>query len=362
MSTTKQNPWTAQSPRYLLTAALLLASIAFPGGVSAIEIKNVQGDGTCPAGWLPLSVGAAQANKSTACGVLAQWDIARLAGGGSMDGAGYDCQIRASDTRTLGNSLCIRLETLEPGKLKVCLYPGFLPFVGRNNISEWIGWDVTYLQGFAGQQNLRVVPVEVKTFNDIWTLPGNGQCDIAASGISDLPQRRQQTGSAAGWSDHYYSVYRAYAVRSADKDKLNDLNDLKGKSVIVTKGSTAELDLTYRLACTNIPACKDQTMPSCVSITRTNSEEESAQQVRNGGAFAYGGGLGSIQYLTRTLGGLAVAWPHCNMQQNCQAASEPFSFVVRRASTDLLEALNEYIANQNYPGKVPSGLQCPPAP
>ncbi|HEV7505253.1 MAG TPA: hypothetical protein VGS07_10105 [Thermoanaerobaculia bacterium] len=37
---------------------------------------------------------------------------------------------------------------------------------------------------------------------------------------------------------------------------------------------------------------------------------------------------------------------------------EPFSFVVRHASTGLLEALNEYIANQNYPGRVPTGLTC----
>ena len=38
------------------------------------------------------------------------------------------------------------------------------------------------------------------------------------------------------------------------------------------------------------------------------------KQVRDGadnGPFAYGGGFSSMQYLAKTLGGLAVAWPHC---------------------------------------------------
>lgn len=253
-------------------------------------------------------------------------------------------------------------KTLVPGQLKVCLYPGFLPFVGMNTIPEWIGWDVTYLQGFAGQQNLRLVPVSIAKFDDIWTLPGKDQCDIAGSGISDLPARRKQTGTAGNWSDHYYSVYRSFAVRTADSGKLKDINDLKGKTAAVTKGSTADLDLTNRLACAKIPQCANgQTTSSCVNVLRTNSEEDSAKMVLDGRAFAYGGGLGSIQYLARTLGGLSVAWTHCNtekVQNDCKQVDEPFSFVVRHASTGLLEALNDYIANQNYPGKVPSGLTC----
>ncbi|HSS78893.1 MAG TPA: transporter substrate-binding domain-containing protein [Thermoanaerobaculia bacterium] len=365
MSITKQR-LSLQSParplRGLPAVALFLSLASLPVAASAIEIKNVKGDGTCPADWVLLSAAEAKANQAAACRVLGQWDIARLAAGGSMDGPGYNCQIRSSDKRTLGNSLCIKPETLETGKLKVCMYPGFLPFVGMNKIQEWIGWDVTYLQGFAGQQNLRFVPVNIPDFNNIWTLPGNNTCDIAASGISDLPARRQQTGTTGDWSDHYYSVYRSFAVRSADDGKLKEVADLKGKTAIVTLKSTADLDLTNRLACAKIPECENHHVtPSCVDVLRTNNEEESAKKVLDGSAFAYGGGLGSIQYLARTLGGLAVAWPHCNteiVQNDCKPVDEPFSFVVRHASAGLLEALNEYIANQNYPGKVPTGLTC----
>ncbi|HEX4960432.1 MAG TPA: transporter substrate-binding domain-containing protein [Thermoanaerobaculia bacterium] len=343
---------------FLLSALLLSPALA-----SAIEIKNVKGDGTCPAGWTPLTFADAVANKGKACGVLAQWDIARLADGGSMDGPGYQCQIRGSDTRTLGNSLCAKRETLEPGKLKVCLYGGFPPFVGLDN-GHWSGWDVTYLEQFAKQQGLTFTPVNVAKFDDIWALAGEGQCDIAASGISDLPARRKQTGCAGDWSDHYYKVYRSFAVRIADKDKLKDVSDLKGKTAVVTGGSTADLDLSNRLACANIPQCGKEKNSSCVNVLRTDNEEDSAKMVLNGEAFAYGGGLGSIQYLVEKLGGgkaLAVAWTHCNTQRvngKCQPVSEPFSFVVRHASTGLLEALNRYIASQSYPGKAPDELDC----
>ncbi len=92
--------------RLLLTAVLFVALAALPGAASAIDVTKVAGDGTCPSGKALLSVADAQANASAVCAALGQWDIARLAGGGSMDGPGYNCQIRASDARQLGHSLC----------------------------------------------------------------------------------------------------------------------------------------------------------------------------------------------------------------------------------------------------------------
>jgi len=94
-------------PALSLRAATLLLSLAvLPSAASAITVQSVNGDDPCPAGTSLVTVSEAQANQSTVCNAMGAWDIARLAGGGSMDGAGYGCGIRASDTRSLGKSLC----------------------------------------------------------------------------------------------------------------------------------------------------------------------------------------------------------------------------------------------------------------
>jgi hypothetical protein len=71
------------------------------------EVQEVQGDTPCASGYDLLTPTEAKANTTTACATLNTWDIARLAGGGSMDGSGYGCKIRERDTRALGNALCV---------------------------------------------------------------------------------------------------------------------------------------------------------------------------------------------------------------------------------------------------------------
>jgi hypothetical protein len=60
----------------------------------------------CPQGMGHVTVDEARARRGELCRLLDRWDIARLAGGGSMDGAGYSCGERPGDARQLGHSLC----------------------------------------------------------------------------------------------------------------------------------------------------------------------------------------------------------------------------------------------------------------
>lgn len=224
--------------------------------------------------------------------------------------------------------------TIKQGELAVCLYPNFQPFVGKDAQGVWSGWDVDYLKKFAEQQKLKLVIVESPEFDGIWNLPGEGKCDIAGSGISDLPERRQATGKLGVWSASYYAVLRAFAVRT--DAKVEGLADLAGQPVIVTKGSTADLDLTNRIACSQ--------PPPAIDVRRTNDEGAGAKEVTDGTAFAYGGGLGSIQDLVAVpASNLKVAWPHCFMTKDCKETNEPFSFIVRAESKGLAEALDAYI-------------------
>ncbi len=247
------------------------------------------------------------------------------------------------------------LQTLGAGILKVCLYPGFAPFSNKTDYGEWAGWDVTYLKEFATLERLRFQPVEVTSFDGIWNKPGHDTCDIAASGISDTPDRRESSAGQVEWSQHYYSVLRAFLVRLADEHNLNTIDDLQNRTVIVTANSTADNDIRNRLARAGITA----------TILTTTNEEDAARKVRDadsGEPFTYAGGLGSVQYLESHLGGLAVAWPHCNMLADGSEADEPFSFVVRKDSSGVVDALNRFIANpaNHYAGKAETDPQCPP--
>jgi hypothetical protein len=76
-----------------------------PAKLDPKTVVRVAG-GECPQGQAHVSLADAEANRAAICAKLGTWDIARLAGGGSMDGGGYKCQTRASDDRQLGHSLC----------------------------------------------------------------------------------------------------------------------------------------------------------------------------------------------------------------------------------------------------------------
>lgn len=91
--------------------AIILAILALVATTAAgLEFKAFDGDGVCGDGYRLATYAEASDNRQAACDVLGQWYIARLAGGGSMDGPGYQCKTRKSDDRKLGNSLCVKEE------------------------------------------------------------------------------------------------------------------------------------------------------------------------------------------------------------------------------------------------------------
>ncbi len=77
-------------------------------GTSEGELKvvKVQGDSPCPANHSLATFDEAQQNQDELCDMIDAWGIARLEGGGSMDGSGYGCGIRAEDDRSLGSTMC----------------------------------------------------------------------------------------------------------------------------------------------------------------------------------------------------------------------------------------------------------------
>jgi opacity protein-like surface antigen len=96
--------------KILITSSVASMLLLNVGTASALDFKAAKGDGQCPSGYVLATVADVKANEKQACAALGEWYIARLAGGGSMDGPGYNCKIRDHDDRKLGDSLCLRLE------------------------------------------------------------------------------------------------------------------------------------------------------------------------------------------------------------------------------------------------------------
>ena len=244
------------------------------------------------------------------------------------------------------------VSTIEPGVFKVCLYPGFAPFAIKGE-GGWSGWDPAYLSAFAEQQGLTFEPVEVSTFNDIWMRPGNDECDVAGTGITETAERIQQTGQSIAWTDHYYSVARSLAVRAGTT--IDSVEDLAGKTVVTTKGATADIDLLARIKSAGL---------TDVTVEYVNDEAVGTQQVADAGPdgpIAFAAGVGSIETLAASIPGIEATWIHCMMLPDGTVTSEPFAFTVREQSTGLTEALNAFIAAPTlaYPGGPGSGLDCP---
>ena len=230
--------------------------------------------------------------------------------------------------------------TITPGTLTICTYPGFAPFTSFDSSGQWQGWDANFLTKFATEQGLAVKTISVTPFDGMWKRPGEDQCDIAAAGIGNQPARRAESPGTT-WSITYYVVIRAFAVRKGTT--LTGVQDMAGKTIIVTKGSTADQDITQQIKQHHV---KD------VTVRYTNNEGAAVAEVSKGQVFAYGGGLGSIQYQAKRFPNIAVAWPHRILLPNGKLGTEPFSYPVRTADTGLVEALNAFIrANRSSYGK-----------
>ena len=82
-----------------------LAASMLIGSAALADVKRIAG-AHCPTGYTHVTYQQATSKRAKYCNSLQQWDIARLANGGSMDGPGYQCKTRMNDARQLGHSLC----------------------------------------------------------------------------------------------------------------------------------------------------------------------------------------------------------------------------------------------------------------
>jgi len=226
--------------------------------------------------------------------------------------------------------------TLTPGQLTVCTYGGFAPVCYKNPVGQLIGLDVSFLTRFAESLGLAIGLIE-KPFDGIWALPGANDCDVAGAGIMKRDDR--PVGAGGSWSDPYFQVKRSLLVRATDKREFDDYKSLSGKKIVVTRGSTADIDAKKRY-----PGCNIEFVDK-VAMDRPDAQEYIVKTlIAKHQADGFGEGDVSNQYLRNKYdkdvdGGLALADVH-----PIDNLTETFNFITRNASSGILERLNAFIA------------------
>jgi ABC-type amino acid transport substrate-binding protein len=226
--------------------------------------------------------------------------------------------------------------TLIPGQLTVCAYGGFAPFCHTSPAGQLIGLDISFLTRFVESLGLAIVTIE-RPFDGLWTLPGANLCDVAGAGIMQRDDR--PVGPGGSWSDPYFEVQRSLLVRAADRAAFDDYATLSGKRIVVTRGSTADIDARKRY-----PRCTIQFVDEIAAGQPDPQAFVVTTLLANHEIDAFGEGEVSSQYLLDTYcedvaGGLALADCH-----PLDGQTETFNFIVRDASTGVLDRLNAFIA------------------
>jgi ABC-type amino acid transport substrate-binding protein len=226
--------------------------------------------------------------------------------------------------------------TVFPGRLTVCTYGGFAPVCYKNPAGQLIGLDVSFLTRFSERLGLAIQTIE-KPFDGIWTQPSANACDVAGAGVMRRDDR--PVGPGGSWSDAYFQVERSLLVRAAEQPEFDDYRTLRDRKIVVTRGSTADIDAHKRY-----PHCKIQFVDEVAKGQPDAQEYIVKKLIAHHLADAFGEGDVSNRYLRDKYrgdvpGGLALADVHA-----IDGMTETFNFIARNASSGVLDRLNAFIA------------------
>jgi ABC-type amino acid transport substrate-binding protein len=116
------------------------------------------------------------------------------------------------------SSVTAQLALVKPGTLTVSTIDNFIPVIYRDNNNAWQGFEVDILQTFAKQWRLKL-EFKLAPFDGIWQLPKQGQCDIAAAGIS-VSKGRSREGAA--FTEPYLFIKQSLLVKKVSEPELKD--------------------------------------------------------------------------------------------------------------------------------------------
>lgn len=215
------------------------------------------------------------------------------------------------------------IETLEPGKLKVGVTG-----ICKEDKPHHNCWVYKILSAFAEENDLEL-DLQVITFDQSWALPAVDELDIAATGITPLPERKVEGASN---SDYYSIVKRGLRIKVEDRDQFKTIDDFIGYKVGAVKGMTSELDLRRR-APQGVEIVTPDTWAELYRLFESGEIAATAE-----GFYVFSENENINNYDDKTLMIDAHDLHPDELEGN--------TFVVRDASCDLLEELNDFIQNR----------------
>lgn len=141
----------------------------------------------------------------------------------------------SSDTTAAGKKVVAAFTPVQAGKLTVCTDAPYEPFEYQAEDGTWTGFDMDIMTKIASANGLEL-NVSVQGFDGILLKLAAKECDVVASSVTITEERAQ----SVDFSNGYFDSYQSLLVRNADKDTLNSLAALKGKTIAVQTGTTGE--------------------------------------------------------------------------------------------------------------------------
>lgn len=119
------------------------------------------------------------------------------------------------------------------GQLRVAVFGDLPPYGWVNKNGKRVGYDVTLARRMAKDMGVKVKFVQVNANNRVDTLNSN-KADIVLANFTQTSQRKQ----VVDFAKPYMKV--SVGVVSPKNKKISSVSQLRGKKLIVNKGTTAE--------------------------------------------------------------------------------------------------------------------------
>lgn len=187
-------------------------------------------------------------------------------------------------------------------------------------------WIRRYLERFAEEQGLGIGWVVVP-FAQSWLLASRGEVDLVATNVASFPERAH---AGATFSAPFLFERRALRIRPKDRDRFAHIGDFAGKAVGVVRGTAAERDVRRRA-------------PEGVTVVATGTFPEMYQEFEAGRLDA----VAEAEYYALDGSVIPSHGPEVvliDLHDLTPGQREESVFVVRDLSTNLLAALNRFIA------------------
>jgi len=192
-------------------------------------------------------------------------------------------------------------------------------------------WIRRYLERFARELDLPIAWVVVP-FDQSWLRASRDEVDLVATNVANFPDRAH---AGATFSAPFLFERRALRIHPKDRDRFAHMDDFGGKTVGVVRGTAAERDVRRRA-------------PDGVNVVAMGTFGELYEQFEAGHLDA----VAEAEYYAldgRVIPSHGPEVVLIDLHDLTPGEREESVFVVRDKSTNLLAALNQFIASRRLP-------------